>query len=123
MKIVLFTEEDLITDIFLDIDESLIIKDNNLSWNDGALHGISIQYAVLPDDVQIDSSNIGGQITQDIKEQDQSADYIYIDQQGQQMQDMQFLINQMLLDPKDFEQDEQIQQTQQMLNNLMLGGL
>lgn len=123
MKIVLFTEEDLITDVFIDIDESLIIKDNDISWKNGALHGISIQYAVLPDNAQIDSSNIGGQITQDIKEQDQSANYIFTDQQAQQMQDMQFLINQMLLDPKNFEQDEQIQQTQQMLNNLMLGGL
>lgn len=117
-KLVLFTEEDLITDI-INVD-NLQIKGNDFLWIDGSLQGVHIQYAVLPDNVQLNKGEI---ITQDIKEQDESADHIYIDKEAQQMESMQVLVNQMLLDPKNFEQDEQIQQTQQMLNNLMLGGL
>lgn len=117
-KLVLFTEEDLITDI-LEVD-NLQIKGNDFYWINGSMLGVHIQYVVLPEEAQL---NKGEVITQAIKEQDQSNDYIYVNEQERQAENMQVLINEMLLDPKNFEQDEQIQQTQQMLNNLMLGGL
>lgn len=123
MKVVFFNEEDMITDIFPDIDQSLVIKDSDISWKDGEVRGILSQYCVLPDEVELDLSNIGQIISQAIKEQDQSANYIYFNEQERQAQSMQLLINEMLLDPTDFEQSQQIQQTQQMLNNFMLGGL
>jgi hypothetical protein len=116
-KLVLFTEEDLITDIF-EVDQ-LIIKGNDLNWIGGGMHSIRIQYAVLPYEVQL---NKGDKITQDIKEQDQSADHL-MSTEERQAADMQLMINQMLLDPTDFNQDQQINHTQTMLNNFMLGGL
>lgn len=79
MKIVLFNEEDLITDIFNNI-EDLTINGKNLKWRTGQLQGVHIQYAILADTVQLDESNIGEKITQDIKEQDQSAQFIFVDE-------------------------------------------
>jgi hypothetical protein len=79
MKIVLFNEEDLITDI-VDNVEDLVIEGKNLRWRTGKLQGVHIQYAILADSVQLDESNIGEKITQDIKEQDQSAKFIFVDE-------------------------------------------
>jgi hypothetical protein len=82
MKIVLFTEEDLITDI-VDNVEDLVIEGKNLRWRTGKLQGVHIQYAVLADTVQLNESNIGEKITQAIKEQDQSADFLFVDEMQQ----------------------------------------
>ena len=101
----------------------LLIKDHVITWRTGRLEGVQLQYAILADALQL---NVGEKITQDIKAQDRSADFLYIDEielQQQQAAEMQIMINQMLFDPKDSEQDIQINQTQTMLNNLMLGGL